>query len=378
MRAEIRDKAIFEGISLEDLSSFLQASGWDLFDSTADQTQVWVNVQHPRFDDIVLPGIREVRDYALRVAEAVRILSRASERSELEVVRAIVEGGSDVVRLRRPSFNEADASIRLKDGASLVAGAFELLYAAATSAITSRAVLPTRRPLQAEDYMRRVELGQSERGSYVISLISRVTPLLTPGAPGLLEYIDEPFPRKVTKKLASALEAVGRSSHAVATSGDFSMFEESVPSGVSANLCDALALILQHDELSAPVDLEVDWARTRPVDGLRRHFSFSPADVPILTDAAKFLKRTEPAEGILFTGVVVDLHRDEGDLDGEVSVATVLEGSTRKLRAPLNAPEYQMAIDAHRDKNAIMFRADLTKRGRQWRAENVREFRVLE
>ena len=75
--------------------------------------------------------------------------------------------------------------------------------------------------------------------------------------------------------------------------------------------------------------------------------------------------------------MVVDLHRQLSELDGDVSVSTVLEGGPRKLRTHLAARDSQSAIEAHDQKLPVMFRADIRKVGKHWRAESVREFRVL-
>ena len=78
------------------------------------------------------------------------------------------------------------------------------------------------------------------------------------------------------------------------------------------------------------------------------------------------------------TGVVVNLHREEGQIEGRVTVACVIEGVVRQLQAILAAADYDRAIEAHREQKGVMFRADIARAGRGFRASNVREFRVVE
>lgn len=378
MKSALFDRKTFEALKPEDLRTFLEARGFTVVAKDSTRAEVWSNPSVAPDVDLLVPTTSSVRDYGLRLAEAFAALSKVLNQSALELVREASMTGADVIRLRRPSYNEADATIRLRDGAALVAAALEVVGAAASSAVAPKAVLPSRRPNQAIDFMRRVELGQSERGSYVVSIISRVSPLLTPGAPGLLELMEQPFPQKVTLTLAQALESTAIATESASKDGDLSVFEALVERGLSANLCDSLGRMVEQSESSSPVHIGLTWARSLPlVQESPNSFTVSPSIVPILKDAASYLRSREPEQRVLLTGVVTDLHRELRDQEGEVSVTTVLAGSPRKLRVPLPGPDYQEAIRAHDERAAVMFRADIVKAGRQWRAENVSEFRSI-
>ena len=53
----------------------------------------------------------------------------------------------------------------------------DLVLAAACAAITKRAYFATRKPTKATDYLSRVRMGQTERGSYVLTIRSDGMPL---------------------------------------------------------------------------------------------------------------------------------------------------------------------------------------------------------
>jgi len=378
MKSPVTDRRTFEALRPEDVRVFLENSGFVAVAEDSRRADIWVNEKLAPDIELLVPRTAAVRDYSLRLAELFSLLSRLWNRDALEIVREVSMTGADLIRLRRPSFNEADASIRLRDGAALVTTALEMVGAAACSAVVPTAVLPSRRPNQALDYMRRVELGQSERGSYVVSIISRVAPLLTPGTPSLFEFIDQPFPRRVTTTLASALAATRAAADEVARDGNFSVFEDLVGRGLSANLCDTLGRMVEQEEASAPVNINLIWARSLPVaPDTPSEFTFIPSEVPLLKDAAAYLRSREPEPRVLLTGVVTDLHREPRDQEGEVTITTILEGKPRKLRVPLPGADYQAALDAHGERLPVMFRADIVKSGRQWRAENVSEFRSI-
>ncbi len=61
---------------------------------------------------------------------------------------------------------------------------------------------------EASDYMQRVRLGQTEHGSFVVTLLAPVPPLLQiPLDPAWTPLDDEPFDRRVTRRLMDALDA---------------------------------------------------------------------------------------------------------------------------------------------------------------------------
>lgn len=378
MSYPIRDRRVLEAIEPDDLQAFLSSVGFRLIGPDSSHADVWGNSAIEDGTELLVPRSKRLSDYSLRMAELFVTLSAALERSPEDLIRAVSGSVADIVRVRRPSFNEADASVRLRDGAAIISGALDIMAAAACSAVSPRAVLPPRRPNQAVDYMRRVELGQSERGSYVVSLISRIAPLLTPGTPGLLEFIDDPFPRRVTLTLASALSATKTAATRARERGDLSVFGEEVQRGLSSNLCDTLGNLLEDEESTTSLAFSISWARSRPspVDEVAP-YRFGPEDGAVLKEGAAFLRNHEPQVRVLLTGVVTDLHREPTDPDGEVSVSTVIDGSPRKLRTPLTGPDYRAAIEAHDEKLPVIFRADIAKVGRLWRAANVAEFRVI-
>ena len=377
-RVHLDRRSVFNAIPPDDLRAFLTSIGFSVIADDSARADVWASSMLSGGAEILVPKSAGIRDYGLRLAELFSTLSESLDRTQEELLQTVTDVVADIVRVRRPSYNEADASIRLRDGAAMLTGALEMMGAVASSTVAPKAVLPPRRPNQAIDYMNHVELGQSERGSYVVSLISRIAPLLTPGAPGLLEFMEDPFPRKVTTTLALALTAAQSAAQSVKQDGDFSAFGAQVEHGLSSNLCDAVGRLVEDEESSTSISLSISWARSRPSRVAELNaFSFVPSDAVLLKEAAAYLRSREPEVRVLLTGVVTDLHREPTDLDGEVSVSTILEGRTRKLRTPLTGPDYRSAIEAHDEKLPVMFRADIVKAGRSWRASNVSEFRVI-
>jgi hypothetical protein len=98
----------------------------------------------------------------------------------------------------------------------------------------------------------------------------------------------------------------------------------------------------------------------------------------VLTRAARFLRESFPGEGIAITGVVIRLARDQNADEGIATVLGIAGGAIRKIWVPLRVADYEIAIDAHRDKKGVHFLADIIHTGRKYQATNVAEFRLQE
>ena len=141
-----------------------------------------------------------------------------------------------------------------------------------------------------------MRLGQTEQGSFVVTLLSPVVPPLMQltfdlGSEQLPE--DDSLERRMTKHLASALRAARKAIEGT-VGGESDAFAEVVSKGVSANLCEAL------DTMIAPfstMDVSFVWARTRPMLKAREAISFSNDNAPILREAARAFRQRGTSSG---------------------------------------------------------------------------------
>ena len=109
----------------------------------------------------------------------MRELETVEDRSQLDILRDLYNSGFDVVRLAALSPNSEDGTVRIEDGVQLFERARDILLAAACATVRPQPVFHSRKPQQATEYMRKARLGQTEHGSYVLTLLSPVAPQLS-------------------------------------------------------------------------------------------------------------------------------------------------------------------------------------------------------
>ena len=178
MRARISDPEVFQGLSHIDVRAYLAAQGWKESDRIGNKALVFIKKDSDGKDwEILLPTRSDLGDYAQRMAEALHYVALLEHRSELAVLNDLQLSGFDVVRVRI-SHAEEVGTISVVVGVGLLRHARNMLLASACAAIMPRPVYHARRPDKASQYLASVRLGQTERGSYVVPLLSTVGPAL--------------------------------------------------------------------------------------------------------------------------------------------------------------------------------------------------------
>jgi hypothetical protein len=329
VKARIIDHVALEAISPSALRAYLVYEGWKRLEAFGEFSEVYSRSGNGSDKELVVPVSTSIADYASAVAQALRFIASFEQRDELVIYADLVRADRDVIRVRAPEA-DSDGSIAIDPGVELVQHARDMLASAACAAFDPRPAYHLGKVQQAEVYMRRVRLGQTEHGSFVITLLAPMPPVL--GAPqqaSLWPNLDhEPFERRVTRTLTqslhSAQEAIVESNR-----GDgLKAFAGVVSKGVSANLCEALASIIDR---SGGADASCTWARTRPTPIPRDRIVFGRADGEILREAARQFRLREPRRDERIIGYVTDLHRAEDQAEGRVTIKAIVDGRPRSL-----------------------------------------------
>lgn len=370
MKAMLRDAALMKELRPLEIAAYLRSTGWTQQSSSEGKWAVWVKDDEY---EILLPLQREYRDFVLRMSETLQLLEQVEERSQLMIFNDLLTTGADVIRVRLIDPDLADGSMPIEEHAKIALQAREMMLSAACTTIQAKAVLPTRRPAQAMEYLKGVRIGQSERGSYILTIHSRVAPRLKVGQTESLD-VDEPFPRQVVGRLSRALNAMQHAAEQAAVSANLQSFSDAITEGVSANLCDAVTgLAGGEDEHTRRVDISFSWSRNRPlVQQMPTMVSFQKDRMPFIAEAGRLLRESSPIEDCDLQGPVVKLERHEGQEKGRVTILGFVNEKPLKISMLLEEQDYQVAIDAHKNEQTISCSGTLKKVGRGFELQSIR------
>lgn len=373
MRAIIKDAQALGSLTPLNVIAYLRSRGWNKFSEVRGKFSVWVHHDHPDAE-ILIPATRDARDYAPQIAEALQELETVENRSQLEILKDLHNSGFDVIRLAAQGASTLDGTVRIDAGVRLFEQARELLLSAACATVKPRPVFHARKPQPALDYMAKARLGQTERGSFILTILSPVAPQLTFHSDTDL-FPPEPFERSVVRKLAGSVELTMLAAE-LSGGEDFEPFQSSVEGGVSANLCEAIGGFFGTVDASA-IDLSVAWSLSRPTpgDSTPSRVRISSDFVPTLQEAARIFRAHDKLEGYLIEGPVIKLERAGGDV-GLVTVYARVEGVMRKVTIALPDRDYGVAMTAHGAYKPVKVTGTVVKEGRSYRLHNPTELQI--
>jgi hypothetical protein len=304
------------------------------------------------------------------MALLVEVLAKLEMRPVWQILNDLLAPPADVARLRTLSETAGSGSILLEDSIRLRLAARELLLASAHSTLQPRANFPRMSHPRAVQFISECKEGQTERGSYVASILIPVSPEI-----GSTPLLEDPFPRQVTRTFMGALlEAAD-----VMRSGPPEALLQRAHKGLSANFLDALSRLRPAGERSH-VEISITWSRCRTAPDLpRSQVRFEEGMFPLFAEAARTLREANPSPGVEIEGYIVSVKREERDRErpGTVVVATHLEGrpGTSMVKVDLPPQQYKRAVDAHKEAGQVKMVGTLSREGRTlW----LREATLLE
>jgi hypothetical protein len=378
VNVSIRDKDALASIPPLEAAAYLRSRGWHEHRVLPKRGSFWVLKDNSGEEyEAALPLDRDVGDFPLRMSELLRVLEVVEKRSQLEILRDIMSTASDVISIPANYSDAVDGSIPINDGVSFTQQARDLMMAAACSTAAPRPAYLRRKPAKAVEYLNALRLGLPERGSYVLNIFSKVPPFLKAAGGQLTLPSDEPFERQVTITLARALWVIRRASAAAAATGDLEWAQKAVRSGVSANLCEALVALRQFTDVSKGFAVNFSWSRTRPApQNVPTRVTMTNDVLLVVDEIGRILRATAPREDFKLNGLVVRLAKDRGDEHGKVVVSAPVEGQDRRISVELDAKNYDLAIQAHKEGMRVSCLGDLLKDGVTYRLQNPRGFAV--
>ncbi len=358
MRTKLLDTETLRGLALADVTAWLHASGWTLSETVADRYFVFTKTTGGECFEAEIPGSAQLHDFPRRMAEALDVIEAADGRSQLELVQAIRQARVDVARLRLETEGTRGGRLPVESASAFYAQARDLMLAAACATVERRAAFPGRKPAVAVDFLRGLRFGPSETGSYIATIESNVPPLLQFPLPGVDP--EPPFERRVMLTLAEGLHAAGRASHAASAQGSLAPFAEAVGAGLSANLCDAVAGLLEPFEAST-LEIGITYAHARPAPSNGAAIRFARDLAPVLRAAGRNLRERDPQLDFEIEGYIVQLQSRSPSGGGQVSIACEVEGRIRSVRATLDGPAYDRAVEAHRNERRVALEGQLVR-----------------
>ena len=377
MNIDATSIALAESVTPRGVHAYLAANGWTKVGPCHGNTGDVYCLREDDRESVLVPASTMFADHATRLMQLAETLGRVENRRQSTVLTDLSLAEVDLIRVRLPKTFD-DSSIPLSTGVDLLDESRKLLLAAACSASRPQRLFRAGRNQKAADYVEHVRLGQTEPGSFVVNLLAPVTPSLTKSEGAQLPLL-EPFERRVARMLVSGLRASRGATELVNRGEDIGAFEDRIGKGVSANLCQAAARLIN---AGSGLVVSVSWALTRqPHEDQpdeQAAVAFTPSDAPVLEEAARILGDRQERCDERIEGYVSALARDQSDPEGRVTIKAVIDGALVSVKADFSQPEYNRIADAHTRRLSVSLEGDLQREGQRWRLMNPRDLTLIE
>lgn len=402
MKATVEDFDVLKAIQPLQAIAYLQANGWHERKRIADKASVWIRETNSEKQfQILLPLDRELEDFPLRMSKVLQTLEIAEQRSQLEILSDLATSLADITRIRVDHPSAVDGSIPLYDGVHLFKYAGNMIMWAACSAVEPRAYFQGRRFGEVDEYLRKVRIGQTERGSYVLNIISPIVTISDIAEEREVSpSLQDPFERKVIKSLAQALAAIQTASEEALSTGNLEPFNDTVEEGVSANLCQVI-VDMNHSGGDRGLEIDFRWSPKLVKPDIRQEIILPAHAMPVIKEAGQFIKNNRQKrarrrqayqnsigiesevvlvpkfpERLGVRGLVVGLERLDGSETGKVTIMGSINGEHRKIEVELNDLEYSLAVQAHQERIPVICYGKLSKEGDSFILKNPQDFAV--
>lgn len=377
MNVDVRDVKAVQMLRPLEVAVYLRAKGWIEQKPFSPKASVWTLSESKQEYEVLIPLDQAVRDYSLRMGDILRTLASVEERSPSQIYTDLLTTCADVIRIRIDDPDLQDGTLPIEFHAQIARKARDLVLAAACAATEHRSVWHTRKPVQAVEHVKKMRIGQTERGSYIMTLISRVSPALHVKNIGTQPEIEAPFERRVIQTLATSLDHLDRAAQTAAFSGEFASFDEAVSKGVNANLCDAVVGLCGDNDPQRNLEFTFSWSAARPVEPQTpSRVRFSADRIPVIREAARVMRDRAPVGDFELEGAVVKLDRQPGQLTGRITVVGQVGGKPKRVILELSDPGYQLALEAHQLDRDLRCVGLLIRDGRSYTLQSPRDIAV--
>jgi hypothetical protein len=369
MRRELLPSDLTRQVTPRALKGYAAGLDWKPVEGVNGDVAVY-HRPDSRAHQVIIPVDTTLSDYDEAVAEAVRKLADYERRPASEVLEHLLLPPADLLGFREVSPDAETGSLPLEHAVRLINGTRKLLLSAAHSALVPLAYHPRLSRSEAEEFVNRCRLGQTDRGSFVVNVACPLDEQLT------FSESEEPFGRRVTSLLLDALDTLARAADEGVKDD---LIDPARRRGVSANLCESL-LMLRPSGDRASLSVSATWSRTRlPSSRIKdrrvelRQEAFSVAEA--LAPRLRTISKPRSSRFFGFVGALVGQPtQTDPRPSGEVRFRLFDQDEELPARADLAADEYAVAGAAHLAGDLVSFRGILHRLPRLNRIEQVAQF----
>ncbi len=342
-------------ISHVDLVKYLRDLGWKEVESKRSNVKLYQLVKGDNLYQADIPTSRELGDYNSAMYRAVEQIAQSSKKSTEHVLLELLNPLSDIIRFQVKEASVESGTIKVEDAINLYENAKKLVTFGSMDYLKPSQYHLGRPDSESQQLVQNCRFGQTEIGSYIVSLVIPFTKLDEGKLVQMTLFNEEvdkanSITRNVTNKIITSIQQV-RETIENGTFREMMMPKEGQPPPpVSANFLEALSSI-GIDKEGAEVDISIKWAPTvqsniAKVDSVtltNDYYKPIEAVVSIIKN-----KRADEKEFVGLLSKLEAIPNAEKRHEGEVTLVYLNEDEKKcTAKVLLKREDYHIALEAH-------------------------------
>jgi hypothetical protein len=301
--------------------------------------------------------------------EVIDALSLQLETPPSALLKQIANSGYEVVRIAANP-GEQSSTISYDAAIDLLKGGFALIDSSAAVTVADEAVrvVRGRRKDAVRRYLDGVRVGQTEVGSFVLTLLM---PLNVEDAFALPEAVADSFGRKVAQRMASALRATEQVIH----KENFAI-RDMIQQGVTANFSGGIARMIEAvGNVSVGIAAAVDNRKAARYPITR----FEKANLGTLRELERRLTPKEEREPVTVVGTVTEFREPRSKSSGSILLSAEVYGQERPIRLQFTREQRAIVLEAIERKSDVFLQVsgDLAPKRGHYHLDEARDFELV-
>ncbi|MBP1543095.1 MAG: hypothetical protein J6A16_03275, partial [Oscillospiraceae bacterium] len=226
----------------EELAKYLIYTGWKEMPTKRVDIKRFIGSSEEGCYQIIIPIDRTLSDYKIAMYDAILTLSSFEHKKVEQIILYLLNPNTDIIKIRVANDKVEQGNITLDDAVQLYDNAKKLISAAASEVINPKKFYSGRVDEKINKFMSMCRFGQTEIGSYVVSVVCPFAEITDTSDLQLTLFTDEQrcadsLTRQITNKvfqnIFSVKDQIDRDSHN-------QLIEDFESHHISSNFLDAL------------------------------------------------------------------------------------------------------------------------------------------
>lgn len=321
---------------------------------------------------IFIPKREELLDYDYRINDLIISLGKLEGREPNQIRDDIMNIGYDVMKFRFIAPETEKGTFPLIDFEKSIENIKNMIKFGACSQIKEESQF--RRPFNhATELVENCEIGQTERGSFVIMVRIPSKEKYLGDEEDQPEYLQELGQKTIIRLIDGIQEAEDLEIENEAE------FKESYNKKLNKNVCGAISRLIEDQEgFNVKINARWDISNT-PEDGVRNESEIKgDQHIQKFNRMKGYLEKIPETQTVTVRGLI-NIMKHEDINSPEEKRLIIINDSTLKKRiyVRLSSANYTSACNAHRDTKRVQVRGYLNKKQVHWVLDNPTNFRII-